>query len=300
MADPTSGTSPGSAVARRQLGRELTALRKAIPGLTQKDAAKRMEWSQAKLWRLENGRDDVVPTSRDIRDLCGLYNATVTRTAKLQAIYEQTKVAGAWASRYGEIPEWFQLYVELEPAASHLREYHTELITGVLQTREYATAVVRCDVEGKGVSEEAIAERVEIRLRRADLLTRETPAPPRFDIVLNESVIRRPVGGPSAMAQQLRHVAELMELPNLSVRILPFGAGMHRGALAAGSFVVLDFPADAEPTTVYSEGLTGAAYLDGEGDAASYGWAFEGLAEMSLDTAASRDLLITASKEYEQ
>jgi hypothetical protein len=102
------------------------------------------------------------------------------------------------------------------------------------------------------------------------------------------------------MAQQLRHVAELMELPNLSVRILPFGAGMHRGALAAGSFVVLDFPADAEPTTVYSEGLTGAAYLDGEGDAASYGWAFEGLAEMSLDAAASRDLLITASKEYEQ
>ena len=301
MAEPTNGASPGSAVARRQLGREMTALRKAIPGLTQKDAAKRMEWSQAKLWRLENGKDDVVPTGRDIRDLCKLYNASPGRTAKIHAIFEQTKVAGAWASRYGEIPEWFQLYVELEPAASHLREYHTELITGVLQTREYATAVVRADVEGDvSTTDATIAERVEIRLRRADLLTRETPAPPRFDIVLNESVIRRPVGGRAAMAAQLRHIVELMELPNLSVRILPFSAGMHPGALAAGSFVVMDFPADAEPTNVYSEGLTGAAYLDNENEVTRYEWAFEGLTALSLDPVGSRALLITASKEYEQ
>lgn len=289
----------GSTVARRQLGRELTSLRKAIPGMTQKDAAKRMEWSQAKLWRLENGKDDVIATSRDIRDLCALYRASPARSAKIAATYEQTKVNGAWASKYGEIPEWFQLYVELEPAASRLREYHTELVTGVAQTRDYATAVVRTDVEGKGVSEEVIVERVEIRLRRADLLTRESPPPPRFDVVLNESVIRRPVGGPAVMAAQLRHLAELMDLPNLSLRILPFSAGMHRGALAAGSFVVLDFPVDAEPTTVYSEGLTGAAYLDDEDETAPYCWAFDGLTQASLDVAASRDLMITVSKEFE-
>lgn len=302
MAEPVNGTSPGSAVARRQLGRELTALRKAVPGLTQKDAAKRMEWSQAKLWRLENGKEDVVVTSRDIRDLGALYRVSANRVGRLQAIYEQTKVAGAWASKYGAgIPEWFALYVELEPAASHLCEYHTELVTGVLQTRDYATAVVRADVEGDASATDAtIAERVQIRLSRANLLTRETPAAPEFDIVLNESVIRRPVGGPAVMAAQLRHIVELSELPNVSVRILPFGVGMHPGALAAGSFVVLDFPLDGEPTTVYSEGLTGAAYLDDPDEVSRYRWAFQGLSAVSLNVDASRDCLNTAAKEYEK
>lgn len=300
VAEPANG-SLGSTVARRQLGRELSGLRKAVPGLTQQTVAKKMEWSQAKLWRLENGKEDVVVTSRDIRDLCELYNASQPRAAKILAVYEQTKVNGAWASHYSEIPEWFQLYVELELAASTLREYHTELITGVFQTPDYATAVVRTDVEGNdSVTEEAIAERVEIRLRRASLLARESPAAPSFDVVLNESVICRPVGGPAVMAAQLRHLAEVSDLPNVTLRILPFSAGMHRGALAAGSFVILDFPADGEPTTVYSEGLTGAAYLDNEDETARYVWAFAGLTAQALDVTSSRDMLITASKEYEQ
>ncbi|GAA4209634.1 helix-turn-helix domain-containing protein [Actinocatenispora rupis] len=295
--------SAGSTVARRQLGRELSILRKSlVPAISQVKASREMGWSQAKLHRLEAGKPEVTILRRDIRDLCEMYGASSARAAKLMAIYEQTQLAGPWASRYGEIPDWFQLYVELEQAASGLREYHTELITGVFQIREYATELVRLDLEGRNTDATAdvIAERVEIRLKRSELLTRELPAAPTFDIVLNEAIIRRPVGGPHVMARQLRHLAEVSELPNVTLRIVPFSAGLHRAALAAGAFVILDFAANEEPTTVYSEGLTGAAYLDQDNETAAYIWAFDGLTKSSLDASASRDLVITASKEYER
>jgi transcriptional regulator with XRE-family HTH domain len=297
-----NGRGAGQMVARRQLGRQLKGLRLGT-GMTQQSAATQMEWrSQARLQRLETASPKVEVTSRDIRALCELYGATPEVTAKVLATFEQTRVNGAWASHYGrEIPEWFALYTELEPAASAIREYHALLVTGVFQTREYATAVMRAHTEdNQSVTEQMITERVEIRMHRADLLHRESPPPPTMDLVLDEAVIRRPIGGPAVMAAQLRHLVEVSELSRVTVRILPFGAGMHRGMLADGSFVIMDFPADGEPTTVYLEGLTGAAYLDDEAEVARHVWAFEGLLHASLSAAKSRDLLISASKEYEQ
>lgn len=301
MAD-TNGNGAGSMVARRQLGRTLTALRKAIPGLTQAEAATRMEWKPSKLSRLESGKSNVIVTSRDIRALGELYGAGQALTAKLLATFEQTKVNGSWASRYGaEIPEWFQLFAEMELAASVIRSYETQLVPGLLQTREYASVVVRTDADDTpDTTEEVIAERVEIRLRRAALLYRETPPAPTITFVIDESVIHRPVGGPATMTAQLRHLAEASEPDHVTVRILPISAGAHRGTLAAGSFVIMDFPADSEPTTVYSEGLTGAAYLDSENEVARHIWAWDGLLQASLSEAKSRDLLLSASKEYER
>lgn len=297
-----NGRGGGQMVARRQLGRQLRGLRLAT-GLTQQQVSTRMEWrSQARLQRLETASPKVEVTSRDIRALCEVYNATADTTAKVLATFEQTRISGAWASRYGmAIPEWFQLFVELELAASTIRSYDMELVPGLLQTSEYTMALARAGVEiDEESSEESIAELVEIKQRRAALLHRESPRPPTMTFIIHETVLRRPVGGPAVMAEQLRHLVEAGDLAGVTIRILPFGAGTHRAMLAGGNFVIMDFPADSEPTTVYSEGLTGAAYLDGEAEVARHLWAYDGLLQASLDEARSRDLLVSASKEYEQ
>lgn len=295
MATHESHESPGSTAARRQMGRKLTQLRKSR-NMRQDDVAAGMECSQAKLWRLETGKNSVQATSRDIRHLCEVYGASEEQTADLLALHAQTKIKGWWHD-YSAVPNWFQLYVGLEEAAKSLREYHTELITGVLQTPGYATAVVRADASA--ASEEEVRQLVEVRLKRSNLLTRRVPAPPQFDVILNESVLRRPVGGPAVMAEQLRHLAELSELPNVTIRVLSFSAGMHPGALAAGSFVILDFYDPDEPTQVYCEALTGAAYLHKKKEAERHIWAFDGISDQALDPAASRELLIRTAKEHE-
>lgn len=296
---PGNGHGTGSMVARRALGRSLKSLRIAT-GMAQSDAATHMEWKASKLSRLETGKSNVVVTSRDIRDLGELYGAGRSLIAKLLATFEQTKVNGAWASRYGEIPEWFQLFVELEPAASIIRSYDTELVPGLLQIRDYAAAVVATDADGNPeITEKIIAERVELKQHRAALLHRESPPAPMMTFIIHESVAHRPVGGSVVMAAQLRHLVEVSELDRMTVRILPFVAGTHRGMLSGGNFVIMDFPSD-EPTTVYAEGLTGAAYLDGEAEVARHIWAFEGLLRASLSEAKSRDLLVSVAKEYEQ
>ncbi len=194
-------------------------------------------------------------------------------------------------------PPWFEIYVGLEEAACRLREYHIGLIPGVLQTREYATAVFEKDVDG--VPRDEIAGRVAVRLRRAKLLTRLDPQAPEFEIVLDEAVLRRPIGSKEIMAAQLRRIAGTSELPNVSIRILPFGAGLHGGTMACGSFKLLDFPQRHEPTTVYVEGFTGALFLDKPAESARYAWAFNDLLSASMDEPASRDLLLDTAKEYE-
>ncbi|GAA1673199.1 helix-turn-helix domain-containing protein [Fodinicola feengrottensis] len=288
----------GSAIARRQLGRTLTRLREA-KGLRQEDLAGKLEWSQAKLWRLESGKNGVTVRTMDIEALARFTDADEDTTEHLVTLLAQTKVKGWWYDSTA-IPGWFQLYLELEALAFSLREYHTELITGVLQTRDYASAVVRADAEGLLITETEVRELVDVRARRAGLLTRQRPTAPRFDIVLNEAAVRRPVGGEEVMAAQLRHLVKLIDdLPNLTVRIIPFSAGIHRGALASGSFVVLDFPPDSEPTTVYSEGLTGAAYLNKPAEVERHVWAFEGITNKALDRKSSRELLTQIAKEFE-
>ena len=286
-------------VARRQLAREIVQLRK-FAGMTQVAAATKMEWSQAKLWRLEKAESNVVVTSRDIAALAQLYKAGKTKTSNLMLLHKRmSDFSGDWISENEEIPEWFRVYAGMEQMATRFREYHSELVTGVFQTPDYALTVIRANAEGDPkVSDREIQERLEIRLRRADILHRVSPPAPKLMVVLNEAIIRRPVGGPLVMAEQLRHLAKVSELSNVDLRILPFSAGMHRGALAAGSFVILDFAEDDEPTTVYSEALTGSAYLQDADASDRYIWAWEGILPLSLDPEKSRELLINTAKEF--
>ena len=285
----------GSTVPRRQLGRYLRDLRKGSR-LTVLTAAAELEWSETKMWRIETGRTAM--RSLDVAAMCKIYGAPPDLTTALMGLAKETKANGWWHSYGDVIPEYFDVYVGLEEAASHLAGYQSELVPGLLQTEDYARTLIRAD--NPGVDDAEIERRVSVRMARQVLLTRVT-APPVLDVVLNEAVLCRPVGGARVMARQLDRLAEISELPTLSVRVMPFGAGLHRGALS-GPFIILRFPLngtgqETEPTTVYVEGFTGALYLDKPHEIERYTIAFTNIGESSLDEKSSRELMSRVAKE---
>lgn len=292
MPDETTG----STVPRRQLGRYLRELRGG-QRLTVRAAAERLEWSEAKIWRIETGQ--VSLRSLDVEAMCKVYGADATLTEALMGLAKETKARGWWHSYGDVIPEGFDLYIGLEEAASAVSWYEAELVPGLLQTESYAHTLIEAD--NPGVDAQEIDRRVHVRIARQALITRVT-APPELGIVLNEAIIRRPVGGPGVMHAQLGRLAETSTLPNVSLRIMPFSAGLHHGIMS-GPFVILRFPLNGdgkatEPPTVYVDGFTGALYLDKPSEVQRYGKAFGDIWESSLTGDASRDLIHKAAREF--
>ena len=286
----------GSTVPRRQLGRYLRDLRNS-QRLTVRAAAAQLEWSEAKIWRIETGQ--VALRSLDVEAMCKIYGAAPDLTEALMGLAKETKARGWWHAYGDVIPEWLDVYIGLEEAASTFSLYESELVPGLLQTERYAYALIKAD--NPGVDEDEINRRVHVRLARQALLTRVT-ATPRLEIVLNEAIIRRPVGGVQVMAEQLARLAQASELPNVSLRIMPFDAGLHHGIMS-GPFVILRFPLNGEgkptePPIVYVEGFTGALYLDKPNEIERYHQAFADIWNTALDETRSRDLIQKAAREF--
>ncbi|MFI7609561.1 helix-turn-helix domain-containing protein [Micromonospora sp. NPDC049366] len=281
----------GSTVPRRQLGRLLRQFRNEA-GVTLDAAAEALEYSRQKIWRLECGMGSV--RVLDVKAMCELYGVSPEMTEAMRGLAAETKSRGWWHAYGDAVPSWFELYVGLEAAAARLREFEETLIPGLLQTREYALGLARLDQPS--ASEEDRERSVEVRLQRQALLTRRLPQPPRLDAVLSEAVLRRTVGSRSAMVEQLTRLLSAGEMPNVSVRVLPFAAGPHSGAVA-GSFVILDFPATSggrtapEPSVAYSESLTGALYLDKPDELAAYRSVWQSLERLALDESQSTDMI---------
>ncbi|MFI7519849.1 helix-turn-helix domain-containing protein [Micromonospora globbae] len=281
----------GSTVPRRQLGRLLRQYRTEA-GVTLDAAADALEYSRQKIWRIESGMGPV--RVLDVKAMCELYGVSAEMTEAMKGLAAETKSKGWWHAYGDAVPSWFELYVGLESAASHLRQYEETLIPGLLQTREYALGLARLD--RPSASEEDRERAVEVRLQRQGLLSRRLPKPPQLDAVLSEAVLRRTVGNRGVMVGQLSHLIEAAELPNVSIRVLPFSTGPHSGAVA-GSFVILDFPATKggraapEPSVAYSESLTGALYLDKPEELAAYQAAWKSLETLALDEAESTEMI---------
>jgi len=286
MTDETKG----STVPRRQLGRMLTQLRQDA-GYSLDRAAGELECSRQKVWRIEKG---MVPVrTPDIRIICAMYRVSPEMRDVLVGLARETRAKGWWHSYGDSIPAWFSLYVGLEAVASSLRYYNADLIPGLLQTHEYTTGLFLRNRPELDEAERAKA--VAVRLQRQGLLTRRLPPAPDLAVVLSEAVLRRPVLDRSVMAGQLRHLLDVLELRNVSVRVLPLSAGPPL-ASEAGSFVILDFPpmpggGAAEPTTVYIEGLTGALYLDKPPEVAAYEHVWAGLEAVALDEGESKKMI---------
>lgn len=288
-------TTTGSTVPRRQLGRYLRELRNKSR-LTVRVAAAQLEWSEAKIWRIETGQTSL--RSLDVEAMCKVYGAQQDITEALMGLAKETKARGWWHSYGDAIPEYFDVYIGLEEAASHFSWYESELVPGLFQTEDYARAVIRAD--NPSVDDVEIERRVHVRLARQALLTRVTHRPV-FDVVLNEAILHRPVGDEVAARGQLTRLVEVSELPTVSLRVVPFGAGLHHGIMS-GTFVLLRFPLngngqDTEPPTVYVESFTGALYLDKPHELARYDTAFKNIWESSLDERASKELIIQVTRE---
>lgn len=296
MTDGATGWT-GSTVPRRQLGRKLRDLRNRAR-LTVRAAAEALQWSETKMWRIETGQTSLRP--HDVEFMCRIYGAPADLTRALMKLAKDTKAMGWWQAYEDALPEYFDVYLGLEEAASHLATYEPELVPGLLQTPGYAAALIR--KSNPGMSEAEIERRVQLRMARQVLLTRVT-ARPVFHMVIGEAVLRWPVGGRDVMATQLRRLIEISDLPDVSLQVVPYRAGGHIG-LDTGAFVLLRFPLDAEgketePPIVYQEGFVGALYLDRPNDVERFGDAFASLVDSALDVRASQSFILQAAREFE-
>ncbi|MDF3292004.1 helix-turn-helix domain-containing protein [Streptomyces silvisoli] len=288
----------GSTVPRRQLGRYLRDLRNQAR-LTVRAAARKLEWSEAKMWRIETGQTSL--RSLDVEAMCKVYGAPAGLTEALMGLAKETKARGWWHAYGDVIPEWLDLFIGLEEAASQIAWFESDLVPGLLQTDDYARTIIRADNPDE--DDEEIERRVHVRIARQVLLTRVTE-PPELNVVLNEAVLRRPVGGNHVMAAQLTHLVEVGELPNVSIKVVPFSAGLHLGVMS-GPFVILRFPlngdgAESEPPTVYVDGYTGALYLEKPNEVERYGAAFENVWATALDEDESKRLICEVAGSYGQ
>lgn len=291
-------TQAGSTVPRRQLGRYLSDLR-AKAGFSVRAAAKELERSEPTLWRIETGKTSV--RSIEVKNMCELYGADAKMTEALTALARETKAKGWWQA-YGDVlPEWFDLYVGLEAAANRISWYESELVPGLFQTDAYARELIRAD--NPGVDDPEISQRVQLRMERQAILSRPV-RPPVLRVALREAVLACPVGGTGVMAAQLRKLAEVSELPNVDLRIVPFRAGLNPGMMS-GPFEILRFPTngnglDSEPPTVYADLFTGALYLDKPSEVDRYDQAFASVWDVALDETESRDRIHQSAEGLEK
>jgi transcriptional regulator with XRE-family HTH domain len=270
-------------VLRMLLGAQLRRLRE-IAGIPAEKAGYEIRASRSKISRLENGR--VGFKVRDVEDLLSLYGVTdKEQRSKVLALARQSS-APDWWTRYSDIlPDWFETYLGLESAAATIRCFEIQFVPGLFQTEEYAQAVTRLGHQAAPAAE--IERRVTLRRKRQDLLTRS--APPRVWAIMDEAVLRRPVGGPMVMRAQLRHLIEASRPSHVTIQVVPFARGGHAGA--GGSFSLLRFDDQYLPDIVYVEQLTSAIYLGQRSDVEHYLEIVDQLSGEALTPAATRDFI---------
>jgi transcriptional regulator with XRE-family HTH domain len=274
-------------VGSRRLAIELKHFRDKS-GLTGEQVAEQMGWSVAKVYRIEG--DKVRVLVRDVQRLLRLYDVAGAPHDAVVELAKLARVKDWWQQYSGAIPEWFQFYVGLEAAASARRGYESELVPGLMQTEGYTRAIMSTS---PAPDTDEVERQITVRMERQKRLTAADPL--TVWVVLNEAVIRRAVGGPDVMAEQLAHLAELTALKNVTVQVLPYTAGAHPAM--HGSFAIMEFPEAVDPDVVYLEAQTGALYLERTEDVRRYSLMFDYLRAQALGPDASRDLIAQLARE---
>lgn len=276
-------------VRQRELGFRLRALRRA-KDLTVEDVAARLECSATKISRIETGARRV--SLRDVRDLCDLYGVIdQEQVDELTSLARQAREPGWW-SRYDD-PWLHDAYIGLEQGATAITNYSMYWVPGLLQTPDYARGVVRA--WRRRIDPRAIDERVDARMRRQRILHQSSP--PRYRALLDEAVIRREVGGPAVMSEQLGKILDWAADGNGSVQVIPFTVGAH--ASVDSNFDLFEFEPDtAQHPVVCVESLTGALYYERPAEIARYSDAVESLRESALSLPASLDLIFRVRESY--
>jgi transcriptional regulator with XRE-family HTH domain len=263
-------------VRQRELGKRLRQLRYQH-GLTVEDVAGQLMCSATKVSRLETGMRR--PSLRDVRDLCALYALDEQTSAELMNLARGAREQGWW-TQYVDVS--FEPYIGLEAEATAITCYSMDYVPGLLQTEEYARALIKAIAPR--IEPEAYEQRVEVRLRRQQLL--EQGNRPRYRVLLDEAVLHRRVGGAQVMYAQLSKILEAEKKDQAAVQIIPFDIGAH--AAQDSNFVLLEFDEPSASPVIYVEGLTGSRYIDREADVDRYREAVERLRDSALNQLESK------------
>jgi transcriptional regulator with XRE-family HTH domain len=257
--------------------------------MTAEEVAERLLVSQSKISRLENGRRSI--SQRDVRDLCGVYEVEDRRIVdSLMQMAKDSRQQGWWHA-FGDIP--YSVYIGLETDAASLRVYEPQVVPGLLQTRDYAEALVAGALPEYAKSD--VDKRVGVRMRRQDRI-KDTESPLRLWAVVDESALRRVVGGRHVLREQLDHLVEQSQLPHVTVQVLPFEMGAHPGI--SGHYAILEFPDASDSSVVYIEGVTSDLYLEKANDVQRYSVMYEHLRAQALNVEQTRDFISAIAKEY--
>lgn len=283
--------SASPTVLRIILGRQLQSLREKA-GLSYEQAAEAIYASEWTLRRMEKA--EVGLKLNYVKSLLMAYG--ITDAGEIAAFLELAREAnkpGWWHSYADVLPAWFKVFPGLEQAASLIRGYEPHCVPGLLQTGEYASALTLAGYPGSAPDE--AGRRVELRMARQQILDR--PDPPRLWVVIDEAVLRRPVGGPAVMGAQIGRLIEAAARPNVTLQLLPLAAGAH--PVMYGMFHLLRFPAAELPDVIYGENLTSAFYLDKPAEVAAYTEALDRLCAQASPAAKTAGILRQIREDYQ-
>jgi transcriptional regulator with XRE-family HTH domain len=272
-------------IRRRRLGAELRRYRDAA-GVTIDVVAERLGCSPSKVSRIETGHTSATP--RDVKDMLDIYGVDGGETEELVQIAREARQKGWWHPFSTVLTG---AYVGLEAAARSIRAYEQQVVPGLLQTDKYAMAMIRA--ARLGDTDQEIEQRVRVRMARQALLIQDDPID--LQVVLDEAVVSRPVGGDEVMRDQLHRLVEAARLPNVTLQILPFAAGAHAGM--DGTFAILDFPDAEDPNVVFAENATGGLFLEKSDELRKYNSIFDTIRSSALSPEESRNMIAMLAEE---
>ncbi|HEY6310143.1 MAG TPA: helix-turn-helix transcriptional regulator [Streptosporangiaceae bacterium] len=273
----------GPTVRRRRLGAELRRLREGH-SLKLEEVAEELSLAPSTVSRIETGK---APTkSAYLMAMLDMYKVDDLAARKVLIDMAREGHRKGWWSIYDDVlPSGFDIYVGLEAEAQGLRSYETDLVHGLLQTTDYALAVLR-ELRAKD-SEEQIARVVDLRMERQRLLEQDPPLD--FWLILDEGAIRRNIGGPEVMRPQLEHLIQASRWSNVTLQILAFEAGAHAGLV--GPFSILEFPERTDSDVAYTESVGGMIYLEKDREVRACAEAFDRMRAAALSPSASLELI---------
>ena len=273
----------GPTVRRRRLGAELRRLREAN-SLKLEEVAEQLGLAPSTLSRIETGK---APTKTAyLTSMLGMYGVDDPAVRKVLVDMAREGHRKGWWSIYDDVlPSGFDIYVGLEAEASGLRSYETDVVHGLLQTTEYALAVLR-ELRPRD-SDEQISRGVDLRMQRQRLLDHDPPLD--LWLILDEGAIRRNIGGAKVMGPQLGHLIQASRWSNVTLQVLGFEAGAHAGLV--GPFSILEFPERGDSEVAYTESVGGMIYLEKEREVRACAEAFDRMRAAALSPAASVELI---------
>jgi transcriptional regulator with XRE-family HTH domain len=283
----TSRGAKPPTVRLRRLAAELRRLR-AEAELSREQVAAQTSVNEGTLYRLETAR--ARPQRRTLLALLDLYGVSEAVRSDLLDLSKSADGQG-WLRPYqSELPEEYAAYISFEAEARSVRNYESLFIPGLLQTEDYARAVITGTLPM--ASQPEVEQRVQARIERQELLTAERPL--ELWAIVDEAAVRRMVGGPGIMRGQLLHLLQAVDSPNITLQVITFEAGAHPGM--PGSFVYMEFGEAADPELVYVDTLAGDLFLEAEADLRRYSQMFDHLRATALSQSQTTDMISAVTK----